>query len=171
LGIAGGGIYEKLDGQNWVLQTSRDHVRGHTKVYRRACFEAIGGLMPALGWDGVDEWQALTLGWQVHSFLNFKIFHYRPTGSATGSLKSRIEQGYGAYYMGYHPLFMIARGLRRMFDRPYLVGGMAMIAAYFVAKLQGREQFADKSVTRYIRQTQWRQLLDLLTTGKPIHEK
>lgn len=169
LGIAGGGVYERLDGKNWVLQATRDHVRGPTKVYRRACFEAIGGLVPALGWDGVDEWKALTLGWEVQSFLELKVYHYRFTGAATGPLESRIEQGYGAHYMGYHPLFMIARGIRHMFTQPYLVGGLAMIIAYFVAWLRGRERLPDPAVMRYIRRTQLRQLAGLLT-GKPIHE-
>jgi biofilm PGA synthesis N-glycosyltransferase PgaC len=169
LGIAGGGVYERLDGTNWVLRGTTDHVRGATKVYRRACFEAIGGLVAALGWDGVDEWKALALGWEVQSFLGLKVLHYRFTGAATGSVKSRIEQGYGAHYMGYHPLFMIARGVRHMLNRPYLVGGMAMITAYFVAGLRGRERLSDPSVIRYIRHTQLRQLGGLLA-GKPVHE-
>jgi biofilm PGA synthesis N-glycosyltransferase PgaC len=169
LGIAGGGVYEKRSGEDkWILRTSKDHVRGPTKVYRQACFEAIGGLVPALGWDGIDEWQALALGWEVRSFTGLKVFHYRFTGAATGPLKSRVEQGYGAHYMGYHPLFMIARGIRHMFNRPYLIGGIAMIIAYFVAGLQGRERLPDPSVIRYIRRTQLRQLAGLLA-GKPIH--
>jgi len=170
LGIAGGGVHEKRLGEDkWILRTSKDHVRGPTKVYRRACFEAIGGLAPVLGWDGVDEWRALTLGWEVQSFLHLRIFHYRFTGAATGQLKSRIEQGYGAHYMGYHPLFMIARGIWHMFSRPYLIGGMAMLLAYCVAWLQKREQMPDPSVIRYVRRTQLRQLVGLLV-GKPIHE-
>jgi len=169
LGIAGGGVYERRDGEDWVLRATKDHVRGPTKVYRRTCFEAIGGLVPALGWDGVDEWKALVLGWQVQSVLELKVYHYRFTGTATGPLRSRIEEGYGAHYMGYHPLFMIARGIRRMFARPYLVGGMAMIIAYFTAWLRGRERLPDPSVILYVRRTQLRQLAGLLME-KPIHE-
>jgi biofilm PGA synthesis N-glycosyltransferase PgaC len=170
LGIAGGGVYERLDGRNWVLQTTKDHVRGPTKVYRRACFEAIGGLVPALGWDGMDEWQARAMGWQVQSFLNLKVFHYRFTGAATGPLKSRIEQGYGAHYMGYHPLYTVARGIRYIFTWPYLIGGITLVAAYFAAWLLGREQFPDRSLINHIRRTQLKQLVGLLA-GKPVHEK
>ncbi|GAB4454343.1 MAG: glycosyltransferase family A protein [Anaerolineae bacterium] len=169
LGIVGGGVYERLDGKNWRLRTTSDHVRGPTKVYRRACFEAIGGLAPALGWDGVDEWQAMAQGWRVQSFLNLKVYHYRVTGAATGSIKSRIELGYGAHYMGYHPLFMLARGARHMFRRPYLVGGAVMIIAYLAAGLSGRERLADPAVIQFVRQTQLRQLAGLLA-GKPVHK-
>lgn len=169
LGIAGGGIYERLDGKSWILRTAKDHVRGPTKVYRRACFEAIGGLVPALGWDGIDEWKALALGWEVRSFINFKVLHYRYTGMATGRLKSRVEAARGAYYMGYHPLYMIARGIRHMASRPYIIGGIAMIVTFFADWLRDREQLPDPSVIRYIHRTQLRQLAGLLT-GKSIHD-
>ncbi|HSQ17941.1 MAG TPA: glycosyltransferase family A protein [Anaerolineales bacterium] len=169
LGIAGGGLYERPDGKTWVLYTTRDHVRGCTKVYRRGCFEAIGGLVASMGWDGIDEWKALAMGWRVESFLRLPIYHYRFTGAATGYLKSCIEQGGGAYRMGYHPLFMIARGIRRITDRPYVIGGAAMIGAYFVAWLRKQELLADPPVVRYIRQTQMKKLVGLIS-GKPIHE-
>jgi glycosyltransferase involved in cell wall biosynthesis len=168
LGIAGGGLYERPDGKTWILYTVKDHVRGCTKVYRRECFEAIGGLVASMGWDGVDEWQALAKGWKVESFLELKIYHYRFTGAATGLLKSSIEQGYGAYRMGYHPLYIIARGIRRMPDRPYLIGGAAMIGGYFMAWLRRQEMLADPSVVHYIRQTQMKMLAGLLS-GKPIY--
>ncbi len=131
-------------------------------MYRRACFEDIGGLVPALGWDGLDEWRALALGWEVQSFPELKVYHYRITGAATGSLKSRIEQGYGAYNIGYHPLFLIARGIRYMFMWPYLVGGMAMIFAYFMAGLRGQARLSDRSVVRYIHRAQLRKLTNIL---------
>jgi len=168
LGIAGGGLYEKPDGKTWSLYTTRNHVRGCTKVYRRECFEAIGGLMASMGWDGIDEWIALAKGWGVQSFLGLKIYHYRFTGAATGYLKSCIEQGYGAYRMGYHPLFMVARGIRRITDRPYLIGGAAMISAYFLAWFRKQELLADPSVVRYIRQSQMKMLAGMIT-GKPAN--
>lgn len=169
LGIAGGALYEKPDGKTWILNTVEDHVRGATKVYRRACFEAIGGLTPSMGWDGIDEWKALAAGWKVRSFLNLEFMHYRYTGAATGYLRSFYEQGYGAYRMGYHPLFITARGLRRMTDRPYVIGGLAMIWAYFVAWLRHEELLAGPAVVRFIRRTQLQKLAGLLH-GKPIHD-
>jgi glycosyltransferase involved in cell wall biosynthesis len=169
LGLAGGGLYERVDGKNWTLVSFSDHVGGPAKMYRRTCFEAMGGLVPALGWDGLDEWKALTLGWEVRSFSELKVLHYRIMGNATGPLKSKIEQGYGAHYMGYHPLYQIARGIRHVFHRPFLVGGMAMIIAYFAAWLQGREQISDLAVIHHVRHTQLRQLTSLLR-GKRLYK-
>jgi biofilm PGA synthesis N-glycosyltransferase PgaC len=158
LGIAGGGVFESPDGETWKLHTVREHVRGATKMYRRACFEAIGGLPASMGWDGIDEWKALSLGWKVQSFLQLKMYHYRFTGAATGFTRSYYEQGYGAFRMGYHPLYMVARGLGRMIDRPFFIGGMAMIWAYLWAWLSREEKLAEPSVVRYIRRTQLRKL-------------
>jgi len=169
LGIAGGGLYERPAGGQWVLYTVKEHVRGCTKVYRRECFEAIGGLVASMGWDGMDEWNALAKGWKVESFLDLQIYHYRFTGAATGFLKSCIEQGNGAYRMGYHPLFMIARGIRRMTDRPYVIGGTAMIGAYFLAWLQKQALLVDPSVARFVRQSQMKQLAGMIA-GKPLHQ-
>ncbi len=169
LGIAGGGLYEKPDGVKWKLNTTEDHVRGATKMYRRTCFEAIGGLKPSMGWDGIDEWTALSKGWKVRSILGLKFMHYRYTGAATGYLKSFYEQGYGAYRMGYHPLFIIARGIRRMTDRPYIFGGLALIWAYLIASIRKEDFLADSDVIRFIRKTQIQKLIGLLK-GIPVHE-
>lgn len=163
LGIAGGGIYERTDGRHWSLRSAPDHVGGPAKMYRRACFEEIGGLVRALGWDGIDEWKALSLGWQARSFGHLRVLHHRITGNATGMLKAKIEQGYGAHYMGYHPLYTVVRGVRHMCLRPYVVGGMALILGHLSAWAQRREQFPERALLRYVRQTQLGQLRALLT--------
>ncbi len=165
LGIAGGGLYEKPDGKSWVLYTVEDHVRGCTKIYRKSCFVAIGGLVPAMGWDGIDEWKALYAGWKIKSFLEQKIYHYRFTGAATGYIKSFIEQGGGAYRMGYHPIYMIARGIHCMGDRPYVIGGIAIIGAYFGAMIQRQEMLADTAVIHFIRQRQMKKLAGLIRSA------
>jgi len=168
LGITGGAVYEPA-GAKWVLKSVRDHVRGPTKVYRRTCFEAIGGIVQSLGWDGLDEWKARARGWKVQTAMDVPLRHYRATGGATGSLKTRVELGYGAYSIGYHPLFMLARSIRHLVRRPYLVGGCTMMAAYLWAGLTGRERVADGEVVRYVRRVQLSQLGGFFL-GKGIHQ-
>jgi hypothetical protein len=60
--------------------------------------------------------------------------------------------------MGYHPLYMIARGLRRIISKPYVIGGLAMIITFFTDGWRGREQLPDPTVISYIRRTQLRQI-------------
>jgi glycosyltransferase involved in cell wall biosynthesis len=169
LGIAGGGLYELPGGKKWVLLTYKDNVRGCTKFYRRKCFEQIGGLVPTMGWDGIDEWKARYLGWKVQSFRTQKLYHYRFTGAVTGKIKSFIEEGEGAYRMGYHPLFLIARGIWHMGKPPYFLGGITMIAAFFWSGILRKEQVVEPQVIRFIQQTQVKKLGGLLL-GKSVHD-
>jgi len=158
LGIAGGGCYVRA-GDDWTLEAADvHHVRGATKVYRRVCFEAIGGLVPGLGWDGIDEWKARMLGWEVRSFLDLKVLHHRGVGMGSGKLKGKVEMGRAAYFMGYHPLFMLVRGARRMADRPYILGGLAILWGYFGDWLKRQERLDDPAMVRFLRHDQLKRL-------------
>ena len=158
LGISGGTCYVQ-EGNMWrPEETDVTHVRGATKMYRRACLEAIGGLVAHLGWDGADEWQARARGWEVQSFLDIPLHHHRTTGTAKGPVRGRIEQGRAAFYMGYHPLFMLARGVRRMADRPFVLGGIALLWGYVGDWLCRRERVDDPMAIRFLRQSQLRRL-------------
>src|SRR5271170_5513575 len=76
LGIAGGNIYHNIGGKLVIEKNPRFHVRGATKIYRRACWEAIGGLWPAAGWDTIDEVKANRLGWKTCSFADLHLLHH-----------------------------------------------------------------------------------------------
>ena len=158
LGIASGQPYV-FDGKEWGTQTSlipRTH--GPTKLYRRECFEAIGGIRRSLGWDGIDDWQARMLGWQTVTFDYLRVLHHRAYGAATGTIKSKIETGQGAHFMGYHPLYMIARCIWRMIDKPYVIGGLFIFWGYMAGWLTGRERIDDYELIYYLRRTQLKQL-------------
>jgi len=154
LGIAGGECYTFTKGV-WISEGAH-HVRGSTKVYRRECFEAMGGLERSLGWDGVDVWKARMLGWKTVCFNDLKVLHLRPIGNATGEIKSKFEEGRAAYFIGYHPLFILARGLRHMISRPYVLGGLAMLGGYFGDWLKRRERVDDPELINYVRKAQLR---------------
>ena len=107
------------------------HVGGQNKFYRRQCFEDIGGLQPVYGWDILDETDARRHGWLTLSDPAITIIHHRLQGSAFGGLRGRIIWGQGAYAIGSHPLFAVARGIFRLAERPWLVGGLAFIWGFF----------------------------------------
>jgi hypothetical protein len=56
-----------------------------------------------------------------------------------------------------------------MGDRPYIVGGLAMVWGFFHSFLRRDERLADPAVVSFVRRTQWGKLKGLLA-GKPIHE-
>ena len=77
-----------------------DHVRGGFKAYTRACFRAIGGLRPSIGWDTVDELLARYHGFGIYTDAALKVKHLRPTGSSYHK-KARRMQGEAMYKMRY----------------------------------------------------------------------
>ena len=93
------------------------HVRGATKIYRRACWESIGGLWMAPGWDTIDEVKANMMGWKTYSFPELRLIHHRFTGSAEGLLQDRVKHGLACYISGYHPLFMAAKCASRLVQK------------------------------------------------------
>lgn len=158
LGIAGGRCYEPRGNGLRMEWTPDDHVRGATKAYRRECFRAIGGIEEVLGWDGIDQMRAHLAGWTSRTFDDLVLVHHRPNGSRGGVLRGRVRGGRCNYFLGYTPLFMLVRSVRRMADRPYVIGGLALLWGYVLSFLQRRERYADAEVRRYLRETQYRRL-------------
>jgi len=160
LGIAGGECYMKVNGKLKLEKTASDHVRGLTKVYRRECYQAIGGLLPTLGWDGIDEMKAQMKGWKTKGFKKFKVIHHRPTGKEGGLLRTRINNGKEFYVMGYHPIFMLVRTIYKIFERPYIIGSIltlvSFIKCYFNKNIN---HIDDKELIKFIRRKQINRLL------------
>ena len=101
IGMAGGFCYiEKND--DWILEnlTDKDHIRGALKAYRKATFQQIGGLKPAMGWDTVDELLAKFYGWKVVTDSSLIVKHLKPTG-ANYNKTARYKQGEAFYTLGY----------------------------------------------------------------------
>lgn len=101
IGMAGGFAYIAKNGE-WILEnlTDKDHIRGAFKAYRKACFEQIGNLKPAMGWDTVDELLSKFYGWKVVTDASLIVKHLKPTG-ANYNKTARYKQGEAFYTLGY----------------------------------------------------------------------
>jgi glycosyltransferase involved in cell wall biosynthesis len=133
LGVAGTVFVE--DGYSSALNSfeGRNHVAGGCQLFRRECFEQIGGYVQNKR-GGVD-WIAVTTarmkGWKTRSFREKSFFHHRPLGRAgRGVLASTFAYGQKDYYLGGHPVWELFRVLYRMTRRPYLIDGMALGLGY-----------------------------------------
>lgn len=110
-----------------------EHVNGQCQLFRRRCFEDIGGYVPIKG-GGID-WVAVTTarmkGWKTRSYGERVFNHHRTMGTAgTGVLGARFHYGKKDYFLGGHPLWQLFRGTFQMAKPPYLVGGLALMAGY-----------------------------------------
>jgi glycosyltransferase involved in cell wall biosynthesis len=161
LGIGGGRIYCTVKG-NEVEDSPGDpsfHVRGATKIYRRACWEAIGGLLVAPGWDTLDELKANMLGWKTCSFKGLKILQLKATGSADGTWRNWFKNGRANYITGYHPLFMLTKCARRLFLKPIGIGAVGLFCGFLSGYLRRVPQVADQQLIGYLRRQQLNRLL------------
>jgi poly-beta-1,6-N-acetyl-D-glucosamine synthase len=166
LGIGGGFLYHFEDGRKSIEQTPIFHVRGGAKIYRRACWEAIGGLWVGPGSDTVDEVKANMLGWSSRSFLDLQIRHHRWTGAAYGRWGGIVKNGKTDYVSGYHPLFLAAKSVSRLFKPPYVVGALGLMYGYCSAYLQNTPRVDDPQLIQYLQQQQLAKLCGRPTIWK-----
>ena len=154
LGIGGGVICYLENGAKTFEPGPDFHVRGATKIYRRECWEAIGGFWPAPGWDTMDEVKANMLGWTTRSFPNLHLQHHRYTGAADGLWLGLVKNGRANYVCGYHPLFMLAKCFRRLRQRPYLIGSLALLYGFLSGYLKHVPQVDDVQTIGFLRRQQ-----------------
>lgn len=160
LGIGGGMISHPVNGV-LVSESPGDpafHVRGATKIYRRACWDVLGGLLQAPGWDTIDELKANMLGWRTRSFPDIPIQHHRYTGTVDGTWKNAVKFGLANYITGYHPLFMFLKCARRATKRPIVIGALGLWWGFCKGYINRVAQVQDRALIRYVRQQQLNKL-------------
>jgi biofilm PGA synthesis N-glycosyltransferase PgaC len=161
LGIGGGTICQ-LDDTQLKVDSVGDppfHVRGATKIYRRACWEKIAPLVKAPGWDTIDEVRANLRGWTTRTFTNLKLIQHKSTGAVDGNWRNWFKNGRANYLTGYHPLFMLAKCIKRASRKPFLVESTALFIGYFTGYFKKLPQAADEETIHYLRRQQIRRLL------------
>ena len=161
LGTASGKCYIPVDGQ-FVLERSGDEFsHGVAKLYRRECFEEIGGFVREVMWDGIDCHRCRMLGWQAVSYRDedLKILHLRQMGSSHKSIfHGRTRWGRGQHFMGTHPLYMVGITAYRMLERPWILGGLCILFGYMKAMVKGQNQYGDGEFRRHLHTWQLRKL-------------
>ena len=122
---------------------STDHVSGACQVFRRACFEEIGGYVLSKGGaiDTIATLTARSKGWKTQTFTGKIARHQRVIGTAeNGPLKSRFILGKRDWMIGNSALWEMCRGLYQITKRPYVLRGVAIVAGYVWAACSGVER-------------------------------
>jgi poly-beta-1,6-N-acetyl-D-glucosamine synthase len=141
--------------------TSIEHVSGACQLFRRECFESIGGYTPIKG-GGID-WIAVTTarmrGWETRTFLEKICIHHREIGTGKSALfQSRFRFGKQDYFLGGHPLWEVARSLYQMKQRPYIVGGLLLLSGYIWAFICQMERPIPQQLIVFRRREQMQRL-------------
>jgi biofilm PGA synthesis N-glycosyltransferase PgaC len=161
LGI-GGGMICSLENGGLVEEAPGNppfHVRGAAKIYSRACWEQISPLVKAPGWDTIDEVKANMLGWTTRTFRDLKLLQHKATGAGDGNWRNWFKNGLANYVTGYHPIFMMAKCMKRACRHPRSLQWIALWAGFCSGYLKMIPQVDDVRAIRYLRQQQIRRLL------------
>jgi glycosyltransferase involved in cell wall biosynthesis len=160
LGIGGGTILVHDNGRLKVDSPDDPafHVRGATKIYRRACWEQISPLVRAPGWDTIDEVAANMRGWSTRTFSHISLVQQRETGSSDGAWRNWYKNGVANYITGYHPLFMFAKCVKRALQRPPLAAA-ALCAGFCSGYVKRLPRVHDGEAVQYLRRQQMLRLM------------
>ncbi|UCH65113.1 MAG: glycosyltransferase, partial [Ignavibacterium sp.] len=157
LGIAGGIRYDLHDGKFKKLKCAPDSVGGPFQLFRRECYEEIGGYKPSRfgGIDAMAEISARMKGWEVKMFPQYKIFHHRQTGTAINNvLKQKFRAGLRNYSLGYHPIFLLMRFYKTILLKPYFLGSLIVLFGYLWGTIRRFQRPVSKQFVRYLRSEQ-----------------
>jgi glycosyltransferase involved in cell wall biosynthesis len=157
LGITGGMVYERQGREFRArLSNSVSSVAHAAQLVRRECYRAIGGYR-ALKYGGEDwyaEVDARMKGWHVEAIANLAIMHHRVTGSADWSLRHCFREGRMDFSVGSLPTFELFKCVRRIPERPLLVGAILRLAGFCSGYATKEERVVSAEFVRFLRTEQ-----------------
>ena len=167
LGTTSGKPYGVASGsRKLVAEVCGDEMSvGMTKFYRVRCFREIGGFVRQVMWDGIDCHRCRMLGWVAESTDEepLRFIHLRPMGSSQkGIWTGRLRWGFGQYFMGTAPIYLLASALFRLPRHPVVAGSVAMAWGYAASALRRLPRYDDLEFRRFLRGYQY----DCLLLGK-----
>jgi glycosyltransferase involved in cell wall biosynthesis len=169
LGVAGTPFVEGDVSYDYRF-TNVEHVSGACQLFRRTCFEEIGGYVPVAG-GGID-WIAVTTarmrGWKTRTFLERVCHHHRPMGTAAaGPFQALYKLGRQDYFLGGHPLWEFCRAAFQATRKPYVVGGLVLLAGYVRALVGAMERPVSAELVSFHRREQMQRLRHALSRARP----
>jgi biofilm PGA synthesis N-glycosyltransferase PgaC len=166
LGLVGTPFQEVSTGESYDYRfVSIEHVSGACQLFRRECFDQIGGYVPMQG-GGVDHVAVLTArmkGWKTRTFTDKVCHHHRKIGTAQrGKLMVAFKTGALDYALGGHPLWECFRTVYQMTKKPFFIAGLMLGVGYFWALLRGKDRPVSPELVAFRRREQMKRLRDFL---------
>jgi glycosyltransferase involved in cell wall biosynthesis len=170
LGLAGGTIFDKKGDVFQERRLNRQHSVMHgVQIFRRECFDAIGGYtrLPYGSPDWHAEVSLRMRGWKVRSIPGLKAFHHRPNGMAGSLLWYAYRQGLADYSLGTHPLFELAKVVRRIPRKYFCLYALAELTGFIHAYCRGERRAASQEFIRFLRKEQLDRLAPFARHARP----
>ncbi|HEY8037337.1 MAG TPA: glycosyltransferase family 2 protein [Methylobacter sp.] len=156
LGVAGTPFREGTTQYDYRF-SRKEHVSGACQLFRRECFESIGGYVPIKA-GAIDLTAVVTArmkDWKTETFTDKFCLHHRKMGTAKANIViATFKSGYGDYQMGVHPLWQIARSTYQMTRQPFILGGLLLLTGYFWAMFKRSPKPVSTEFVNFRRQEQ-----------------
>jgi len=149
---------------------SIEHVSGACQVFRRECFNAIGGYLPVKGGliDRIAVISARMKGWKTRTFTDKTCFHHRAMGTAQqGRVAAKFKDGAKDYAIGNHPFWELLRSAYQITKRPLVIGGVALGAGYLWSTIRRVQRPVSTELIRFHRGEQMDRLRKRLDRKRP----
>ncbi len=169
LGITGGLIYEKQGGRFANRKGNSLHsVAGGIQMFRRKCFDQIGGYTPlALGGsDWLAQIDARRRGWDVRALPNLHAFHFRPTATACGRMRGWFRLGMLDSSFGSNPIFEFVKCFRRISSKPAIFGSLFQFCGYAWWTLKKPKPLIPQEAVTFLRNEQRTRIIRLLRLAR-----
>ncbi len=154
--------FQELSGRMYDFRfVSIEHVSGACQVFRRECFDAIGGYVPMKGGsiDHIAVISSRMKGWRTRTYTEKVCIHHREIGTAQrNALSTKFKYGIKDYVIGNHPIWEVFRAVHQMALPPVCLGGVALGAGYFWAMLRRNDRPVPKELIAFHRREQMRRL-------------
>jgi poly-beta-1,6-N-acetyl-D-glucosamine synthase len=165
LGLVGTAFTE-TSGKSYDYRfVSIEHVTGICQLFRRQCFEDIGGYVAAKGGaiDRIANITARMKGWKTRTFTEKMYVHHRRMSTAEqGILKARFKDGAKDYAVGSHPVWELCRTAYQMSKRPILIGGVALLLGYAWSLIRNAPRPVSDEMVRFHQREQMQRLRQFL---------
>jgi biofilm PGA synthesis N-glycosyltransferase PgaC len=153
---------------------SIEHVSGCCQLFRRECFEDIGGYVPVKG-GGIDLLAVITArmkGWKTRTFTEKVSLHHRKMGTAErGILVAWFRNGVKDYAFGCDPIWEFCRTLYQMTKKPFVVGGLLLLVGYVWAWIRRVKRPVSPELVAFRRREQMQRLRRFFTGNRIPSEK
>ena len=177
LGIAGGTVFTKVGHRSANFDETADSVAGAVQLFRRECFEEVGGYrrLRGGGIDAVAEITARMQGWSVRKTPAAQAYEQRETGSAqNGRFVRSFREGMKFHGLGYSPAFYFFRCAYRSTEPPFLISSLLRLIGFAWAQLCRYPIYLDRRAVSYLRNEQKSKLKQKLfgvfrVNSKPVY--
>lgn len=146
----------KDEKRQWKFEnlSSKNHVRGPIKSYRKECFQDMNGLRPVLGWDNIDVMLAKKNGWEIITIKDLWVKHLRPTAFQYKNQKAE-KLGEYFYNIGLNlPLTIISSGKSSLKNKSF--------SEFFTTMKSFLKQKGERKLSReeiqFIRKLRWKEM-------------